>query len=722
MANIFSKIKDAMTGAAATVSRTPEVKKWMDDIGEALKREKNWRKEGQKVVELYEQAASALTERSDFNILYANTETLSPAVYNNTPRPVVKRRVDRENPIAIAAAQVLKATLVYLKDTGDRDEETFDDLQKTAVLEALVPGRGLSRFYYEAEFEGEGDAASVKGEEVCGESIPWNRVVFGYAKTWNKIPWRAYEHFMTREECVSNFGEVGKQIKLTHQSSLQNDDEDNDKLPADAQGVKFAHVWEIWDKNTKEVLFISDGFDKVIKRETDPLGLDGFFDSPRPVMFFQRVSSLVPQPLYIMYENQAGELEKCTRRINGLLHAMKVRGFYDGTLEGIDELLKQPENTLMPAQNVSALQQGQTLDKAIWFMPLEALIVVLQQLYAARLQIINTIHQITGIADIMRGASQASETLGAQEIKQAWGTMRLKRMQKEVQRFTRDCFRIQAEIAAKHFSIDTFKKMTGLQLPMMAEKQQAQAQMSAIQQQMQLASQQPGPDGQPQDPQAMQQQAQQQLATLQATLSKPAWEEVMQFMRSDSIRNYIIDIETNSTIDVEATEDKQELAEMMNSMSQLMNGVFPMVEQGVLPFDAAKALMLAVINKFRMGDEVEETFRAMQPPQPKQDPAMMKVQAEIQRDQQKAQIDQKRESQSAALEQQRAQAQMQQEQELAQLDMAVRRQELAFRARELQMKEQVAEAKFQRDMAMIAAKASMPPPAPAPQSGQGQGD
>jgi hypothetical protein len=494
---LFKKMFSKMEEGVAKLGRDANVQEWLNQIEDAGKREKSWRTEAQRVTELFEQQRNSTDDGgiATFNILYANTETLSPAVYNNTPRPVVKRKIDKENPVSIAAAQVLQRVLVNLTDSADRDYAPFDDLQKQAVVEALVPGRGLAKFTYHADFEQVPPAPEalaidpkakpterVTFETVCGDAVPWNRVLYGYAKQWHEVPWMCYEHFMTREECIENFGEEkGSKIKLTHAPS--DDSDDKDKAPADAEGVKFAHIWEIWDKRTKKVLFVTAGYPSLLKEAEDPLKLDGFFNSPRPIQFLHRISSLVPQALYLMYETQAKELEDVTRRIGHLTRAMKIRGFYDGTLEGLEQLLTKPENTLLPATNVAAMQQGMTLEKAVWLMPLDKLITVLQQLYVNRTQIISVIHQLTGVADVMRGASAASETLGAQKMKEAWGTMRLKRMQKEVQRFTRDSFRIEAELAAKHFSIETFIKMTGLKFPRAAEKEQAKLQLDQLMQQ-----------------------------------------------------------------------------------------------------------------------------------------------------------------------------------------------------------------------------------------------
>jgi hypothetical protein len=706
---LFSKFKDTVQETAVNLQRDAESKKWLDAIDDALKREKAWRTKATPIVDLYEQEKSTAEsggDVADFNILYANTETLSPAVYNNTPRPQVKRKIDKENPLGIAAATVLQKTLAYLVDTADANYTPFDELMKSAVQEALVPGRGLCRFSFDSDDKG-------AKQTVCGDEVAWNRVVYGYAKQWADVPWMAYEHFMTREEAIANLGEeVGKKINLTHSPATDADKDGEESMPANAQGAKFAHVWEVWNKATREQIFISDGWPKVCKKNPDPLGLEGFFNAPRPIQYIKRIKSLVPNTLYLLYETQAKELDDVTRRIGKLVNAMKVRGFYDSTLEGLDKLMTSSDGTLLPAQNVAAMLQGQTLEKAIWLMPIEKLISVLQQLYLNRQQIIGVIHQITGIADIMRGASQASETLGAQEIKQAWGTMRLKRMQKETHRFARDCFRMQAEIAAKKFSVETFMAMTGLKFPRMAEKQQAQL---LLQQAQMLAQTLPIQVQQglmpPEQAQAQMQALDPKVKEAQATLGQPSWEEIQEFLRSDTIRNFSIDIETNSTLDIEATEDKAELSEMMNSMGQLLNGVFPMVKEGVLPFAAAKTLMLSVVQKFRLGEEVEETFRAMQEPKEKPDPAQLKVEAEMKRDQQKFEMDQK----AAEADRQAKE----QEVQLAQMENEIKREKLQMEAEFNRAQHQM---KMQQLQMQLVMKTTPQAPAPASPDGQQQGD
>lgn len=644
-------IGKSLSGAVDTAKADPKVQAWLKELDSARKRVKDYRKDASRIVKLYEGGKAA---ESPFNILYSNTETLAPALYNNPPRPVVQRRFKDDDPLGKVASDVARRSLEFLIDNELGDYTPFDDLMTQAVLEALVPGEGVTWFKYDASIvkqpepnnptegqedqTGEGEVEAQQGEihpepleqveyeTVCGEAVPWDRFLHGYAKQWKDVPWVAREHFMTRDELVKNFGEeIGHRIPLNisgkaHAEKTDDGDDDSEKV-IDAEGVDLGHVFEIWDKETKMVRFLAPSYPQgFVKEVEDPLQLSGFFPMPRPLVLFPKISSLVPVPLYTMYEEQAKELNRITVRINKIVQALKVRGFYDSTLEGLEKVLAADDNVLIPAENVAAMQQGQTLEKAIWLMPLEKLVAVLQQLYVQRQQIKQVIYEITGISDILRGASVASETATAQNIKNQWGTLRLKKMQKQIARYVRDCLRIMGELAMTKFSQQTLAQMTGLQFPTAQQKQQAQAMLQQIQLQ---AQQQPQVPGQPPAPPPAP------PPQILAAAQLPSWEEVMGLLTNDLQRNYRVDIETNSTVDAEATEDKANMGEFLNAIAQFMNGAAPLVQQGVLPFDAAKSILLAVTRRYRFGPEVEDELKKMQPPQQQGNGADAKAKADL---------------------------------------------------------------------------------------------
>jgi hypothetical protein len=98
----------------------------------------------------------------------------------------------------------------------------------------------------------------------------------------------------------------------------------------------------------------------------------------------------------------------------------------------------------------------------IWMVPIDVWVAALQQLYIAQDEIKNSIYEIMGISDIMRGATKATETT-AQRIKGSMGVSRLS-MKGVASNFVRDMLRLKAEIICKNFDTATLAKMTGEQI------------------------------------------------------------------------------------------------------------------------------------------------------------------------------------------------------------------------------------------------------------------
>jgi hypothetical protein len=265
-------------------------------------------------------------------------------------------------------------------------------------------------------------------------------------------------------------------------------------------------------------------------------------------------------------------------------------------------------------------------------MPVEQLVSTLMQLYAAREKSKQVIYEITGISDILRGASQASETATAQNIKAQWGTLRLKRLQREVQRYARDVMRMMLEIAATKLSEESWAKITGL--PFMTSTQQQQAKMLAQAAQM---------SGQPLDPAMMQQ------------LQQPAWPDILGVLRDDIQRSYRVDIETNSTVEPEAVEDQKNISELMMAIGQFLTGVGPLVAKKVLPFEIAQTMLLTITRRFRFGPEIEDQIKRMQEPPEEQNTDGQADQAKMQMEMQIAQARMQMEGQLAQATEQRIQ-------------------------------------------------------------------
>lgn len=628
---------------ADDIGKSPEAiaRRWKLELKLADKRESAWRN---KVKDIYKTYCPENPAANSFNILWSNTETLRQSVYNSIPSPNVRRRYQDEDKLGKQVSDVLNRALVFSQDTYD-----FDGVIKGDVLAMLLPGRAVSRVRYVPDIRSIGgeDSATdddsqeseayeeIAWEQVITERVQWDDFRISAGKTWEEVCWIAFRHRFTREDCEEKFGEeIGKAIPL---DSVDDDDVKKSKDTGDL--FKTAEVWEIWDKDEKEVVFICPTYPKPCKTQEDPLKLSGFFPVPRPLYAIENDQSLVPASLYTQYEQQAKELNRISTRINKIIDALKVRGVYDSTLEEIGQLMKSGDNELIPAQNVTALLERGGLDKAIWMMPIDTAAMVLKELYAQRDASKQVIYEITGISDIMRSASDPNETFGAQKIKTQWGTQRLQRMQKEVQRYIRDLIRLKAEIIAEKFQIETLEQMTLLQLPHDAQLEQ---QKQVFIQQHQQAAMQAQQQGKP-------------IPPFQLPPKPISWEDVKKAMESDAQRTYHIDIETDSTISASQDADMQGMRELLTGVTQFIQGVGPAVQQGAFPIEAVKEIVLAITRRARMGSAVEDALEKIQAPKPQQDPAAAKAQAD-------AQAQQAQQQHEAQLEQMKAQLQDQQSQ------------------------------------------------------------
>lgn len=611
------------------------VKYWLSEIDASKKREKDFRKDGQRILNIYN---ADNPDKTPFNILFSNTETLLPALYSAIPRPVVQRRFKDEDPLGKSAAMAGQRILEFLMDTNVDGYETFDGGVRSATLDGLLPGRGVTCVKYDAEI-GQMDRAGdedeptdyKKSELVCVDTKPWNRVYFGYAKKWSKVPWVAYEEYVDRKEAVRLFGEeVSEKLIYTENEPGDKDDNETREQEKNQGERRTVCVYQIWDKDGgRKIRYISASYpDGYLKEEDDPLELTGFFNCPKPLQFVEKSNDLLPTAPYLIYENQAREINRLTIRINKIVEAIKARGAYDTELgDALGSIMDADDNALVPTDKSSALAAEKGLSNAIWFMPLDVLINVLGQLYVAREKCKNVIYEITGISDILRGSSLASETATAQNIKAQWGTLRLKRLQREVQRYARDILRMMLECATYKFSEETWAKMTGLpfllgdqfnELTAISSALQQRAQAEQIQIRMQSQAQPGQPNGQSQ-PQPSITPTMQQLRQVQAQLQSPKWSDVLAMLRDDMQRAYRIDIETNSTVEPEAVEDQKNIADLMNALGQYLNGVGPLVAKGVMPFEVAQSMLLAITRRFRFGSEIEEYVKGMQAPKPEQD-------------------------------------------------------------------------------------------------------
>jgi len=676
----------------------PKVKRWIAEIDLAMKAEKDWRKDAEKALLAYRgqvKVDDSGGTREVFNILWSNTEIKRQAVYNNPPRPDIRRRHRDKDGVGKAISELLERATSYAIDCQD-----VDGVIIAAVNDMLLPGRAITRVKYKSETTGEGEDEAVAYEEVIPEQVQWDDFIRGPGKTWEEVRWIAFCHKLRKSEIKSKFPEFAEKIEYDVADTGQ--DKDLDKT--DDTVFKRAEVYEVWDKDERKVYWMAKSFkDDFLDVQEDPLELKNFYPVPEPLYAIESSTSLIPITEYSQYEILAKELEIITRRRNRIASALRVRGVYDSTLSEMTKIFESEDNDFIPAENLSRLIEGGGLDKAIWMLPIEKLVMVFQVLGQQRQELIGQIYEVTGISDIVRGDTNPNETLGAQQIKASFGNMRIDRQRRAVEKYARDLVRLMVEVMADKFSPETFETMTGMDFPTGVEKKMAQQAVQAIQvqaQQLQQA-QQPLPP-----------QMQQMMQEAQQVASKLSWDEIDAVMKNDVMLDYRVDVETDSMIASDLQKDQQNMTEFMNGMGQLFKFSADGINSGMITPEIGKKVMASFVRKFKLGKEVEDELEALvnQPQQQGPNPQQQAEQAKAQGEQQKMQMEMQALQQESQAEQAKLQADVQAAQQQAQIDIqkaqaeaAIEKERLGTEIQKLNMSMAEARAKHAMEMEKIAA-------------------
>ena len=651
---------------------------WYNCIAQYERTFKEWEGRADKIVKRYrDDSRSRKNPNAKFIILWSNVQTITPAVFARLPRPDVSRRFRDNDPIGRVASMMLERALEYeIEHYGD-----YASAMKQAVQDRLLGGRGTSWVRYEPHIvgqeggEGEGapddgfqvtediDEAETEGgihrenqERIEYECAPvdyvhWRDFGLTVARTWEEVTavWRKV--YMGRPALVERFGEeLGGKIPLD--TKPETSKTFNEKM---GEGSSEAVVYEIWDKTTGEVIWLNKSLGKILDTRADPLQLENFWPCPKPMFSTLTTDSLIPVPDFVLYQDQARQLDTLADRIDGFIQALKVRGVYDASEPSLARLFTEGENnSLLPVKNYGAFSEKGGLVGAINLVDIKPIAEGLNMAYQAMEQVKGQIYEIMGIADIQRGQTDPNETLGAQIIKSNNASGRLKTMQHDVVNFATALLQIKAQIICQHFTDDTIVKISGA---------------------MQLSEQ------------------DQQLIP-----------QALALLKDEPAKNFRIEVTSDSMIYQDEQQEKQDRMEFLSAMGGFLQQAIPaaqatpeltpmlieMLKFGVTAFKAGKGLEGLI-------DETADKFRqqaAQAEGQPKPpSPEMQKMQMEMQMDQAKMQ------AQSQA-KQAEMQMQIQIEQQKMQMQMELEKAKQEYQAQENQLKFQLEEQRNAMDREM----------------------
>lgn len=625
--------------------------RWTGELDAAGKEFDKWEETSSKIVRRYRDDRDVVNSRvRRFNILWSNVQLLKPSLYGRMPKPMVTRRFNDADPVGRVGSTMLQRCLEFEVE----EYPDFNNTMRAAVEDRLLPGRGVAWVRYEPHFvEGEkapdiaqvtpGTVTDDVPQQLDYECAPtdyvyWKDFLHEPGRNWAEVTWVARRVFMTHAEGEKRFGPIFALVPL--QSEDRKKDSESQK---NADKKKKAEVWEIWDKTNKTVIWIAKNFERELDMKPDPLGLEQFFPCPMPLFATVTTGSLVPVPDYCEYQDQAEELDTLTTRISKLTKACKVVGVYNAEFTALKRMLDEGvDNTMVPVTEWEAFSEKSGLKGSVQFLPLKEVIETLVQLYQAREAAKQVIYETIGLSDIMRGASQASETLGAQQLKAQFGSIRLKNTQEDVARFATDLLRMKAHIICTFFSDETILKMSGIEF------------------------------------------------TLDAEMAGQA----LALLREGTLKDFRIEVSADTLAQLDEAREKEERTEFLKATGSFLEKALPVIESQPAAGQLLGEMLMFGVRGFHVGRSVEAAFeRAMaemgkakpaEGPPPEVQIAHAKEQAALQLANDNRMADQQKQLADMQYQKERDAATMAQKERLAQMESDVEMAKLAAEERKVQ--------------------------------------
>jgi len=563
----------------------------MNTISVYEKEFKKWDSRVDKIIKRYRDESPAergSNSTSKFNILWSNVNTLTPACFAKLPLPDVSRRYRDNDPVGRVASLILERALEY-------EIQHYPDYRSAltnCVQDRFLGGRGTAWVRYEPHFKNQEMPEGLQITEDIDEPdemldyecapvdyVNWKDFGHDKARTWEEVSlvWRIV--YLTPPAVEERFGEkIAK--KLPYDASPSEKDELN-------ANQKQARIYEMWCKTSQKVYWVSKSYKDFLDVKDDPLELEGFWPCPKPVYATLTTETLVPVPDFVLYQNQARELDILCDRIDGLIKALQVRGAYNSAIPELGRLFTEGQNTaLIPVKDWTAFSEKNGLKGSIDIVELRPIYEALTAAYQAVQQIKAQIYEITGISDIVRGQTVASETATAQNIKGQYATLRLKSMQNGVAEFATALLQIKAQIICKQFDPQTIIAIS------------AAEQLSDVDKQMVPAA--------------------------------------LELLKNKTLRDFRVEVSSDSMVLADEQQEKEDRISFLGTLGNFMEKSIPAVKETPQLAPLIADLLKFSVTAFKVGRTIEGRFDQVidqlteQAKQPAPDPKALEQQAKQQ--------------------------------------------------------------------------------------------
>jgi hypothetical protein len=459
------------TDEQSSYEATPQglAKKWQREMEASHKDAEKWQQKGDRITKRYLGRATGRGNESDgrarLNLFTANTNTILSIMYGKVPKVSVDRKwSDQDDDVARVASVIMER---LLNEDVENPDDCYSETLYSALQDRLVPGMGIGRVRYDATFESQEQppivgadgtelapayTKDVKVDESCPiEYVHWKDFRWSPARTWKEIRWVAFRAMMTKEAGLARFGEIFNLVPMKSPQQQKNSSALEVKDPWER-----ACVWEIWDKESRQVIWYVEGFDQTLDVMDDPLGLPGFYPCGKPLHATMSTAHFMPFPDYEQAQDLYGGIDVLETRIDWLVKACKLVGVYDKASVGIQRMFNEGSETeLIPVDNWAMFAEKGGIKGQIDWLPIEQVAGTIAVLVQQRNDKIELLYQVTGLSDILRGQSQGDATATEQAIKARYASTRIQSLQDQFAKFATELQSLKAHIIVTQYDDQT---------------------------------------------------------------------------------------------------------------------------------------------------------------------------------------------------------------------------------------------------------------------------
>ena len=208
---------------------------------------------------------------------------------------------------------------------------------------------------------------------------------------------------------------------------------------------------------------------------------------------------------------------------------------------------------------------GGGLNGVVQWIPMDHVIQTLLGLYQSRDQAKDVLYEVSGISDIIRGQVDPREKASQSRLKASFASQRLEQRRRAVERVARDAARIMVELMAELYSPMTLREQSGFDLlPEMEGDEQGQKDLM--------------------------------------------WQQVEQLLASDKARGFRIDVETDSTVEMDAGQTQESRTEFLTAAGSFLGNSVEIMNSAPDLVPVIGEMLLFTVRGYRAGRTLETTF------------------------------------------------------------------------------------------------------------------